>query len=65
MRCENRKSLIPRQNLTQARYTRHMLDLKDAAFDEARFSLKTTEFGDWLLPAFLASAPGFGSLEHS
>ncbi|CAE7864726.1 IPK2a [Symbiodinium microadriaticum] len=27
---------------------------------KARFSLKTKEFGDWLLPAFLASAPGFG-----
>ncbi|CAE7416523.1 IPK2b [Symbiodinium pilosum] len=29
---------------------------------KARFSLKTHEFGEWLLPAFLASAPGFGPL---
>ena len=29
---------------------------------EARFSLKTHEFGEWLLPGFVASAPGFGSL---
>ncbi|CAE7550287.1 ZFP36 [Symbiodinium natans] len=29
---------------------------------KARFSLKTHEFGEWLLPGFVASAPGFGPL---
>ena len=29
---------------------------------KARFSLRTEEFGGWLLPAFLAGPPGFGPL---